>query len=364
MKKGISLIVLVITIIVMIILAASVVITLNNSNIITKANDATQKTNTSQVEQLANIAWAEGYLEKLRGDALNSYVQEAMKNYTDNYTITVTDKGVIVTEGVTKKINEYGFYYDVPYEDRSEEVNGYLYYMVCKSNNTIECYSTNITTGEKYFDNIMEYTPSKNKLTIEEDYVILFEDEGKTLIDEDYRYIYSTETYRDIYYGEKYYSVDMNGYLIIRQDNTIEIYDYKNNLLETIPGTELTKKSHWFDDKDGEMLLLVSMDGRMVYNDNITAKLLDTTEDGLIAFELCCYFDDTCVTYYAEPGMTWGDWIASEYNTIGATDSGYDRVNNVTCKCGTKENMRWPDSTLVKLDEMIIPNVKYEISHK
>ena len=43
-KQGISLIVLVITIIVMIILAASVVLTLSNSGIINKANEAVEKT--------------------------------------------------------------------------------------------------------------------------------------------------------------------------------------------------------------------------------------------------------------------------------------------------------------------------------
>jgi type II secretory pathway pseudopilin PulG len=48
-KQGISLIVLVITIIVMIILAASVVLTLNNTGIITKANDATSISDRKQI---------------------------------------------------------------------------------------------------------------------------------------------------------------------------------------------------------------------------------------------------------------------------------------------------------------------------
>ena len=50
MKKGISLIVLVITIIVMIILAASVVLTLSNTGIIERANHATQLTNKNQLQ--------------------------------------------------------------------------------------------------------------------------------------------------------------------------------------------------------------------------------------------------------------------------------------------------------------------------
>ena len=50
-KKGISLIVLVITIIVMIILAGSIIITLSNSGIITKANEAVDLNNEKQMEE-------------------------------------------------------------------------------------------------------------------------------------------------------------------------------------------------------------------------------------------------------------------------------------------------------------------------
>ena len=64
MKKGISLIVLVITIIVMIILAAAVVITLNNTGIINRANDAINKTNLRQAEIIAQTIWAEGIQNK------------------------------------------------------------------------------------------------------------------------------------------------------------------------------------------------------------------------------------------------------------------------------------------------------------
>ena len=65
-KEGISLIVLVITIIVMIILAASVVITLSNSGIINKASDAVSATNLAEVEQLASLTWAEEFMDGKR----------------------------------------------------------------------------------------------------------------------------------------------------------------------------------------------------------------------------------------------------------------------------------------------------------
>ena len=48
-KKGISLIVLVITIIVMIILAGTIILSLNNNGIIEKANEAVEGNNQKQV---------------------------------------------------------------------------------------------------------------------------------------------------------------------------------------------------------------------------------------------------------------------------------------------------------------------------
>ena len=80
-KQGISLIVLVITIIVMIILAASVVITLSNSGIINKANDAVDKTNASEVQNLATLAWAEEFMDGKRGDSLKESVLGKLEDY-------------------------------------------------------------------------------------------------------------------------------------------------------------------------------------------------------------------------------------------------------------------------------------------
>ncbi|MDD2628222.1 MAG: hypothetical protein PHD20_05010, partial [Clostridia bacterium] len=57
--KGISLIVLVITIIVMIILAGAIILSLNSSNIIDRANEATTKSNISNAKQVAMLANAE-----------------------------------------------------------------------------------------------------------------------------------------------------------------------------------------------------------------------------------------------------------------------------------------------------------------
>ena len=114
-KQGISLIVLVITIIVMIILAASVVITLSNAGIINKASEATDVTNLQQVQQLATLTWSDGFLDNLRGDDLRDYVLGEMGDYTDDYDIDVTDKGVEVNkkgEGTPEPLDTKFFDFD------------------------------------------------------------------------------------------------------------------------------------------------------------------------------------------------------------------------------------------------------------
>lgn len=59
MKKGISLIVLVITIIVMIIIAGAIIISLNSSNVISQANDAVQGSDLANARNAVMLAYAE-----------------------------------------------------------------------------------------------------------------------------------------------------------------------------------------------------------------------------------------------------------------------------------------------------------------
>ena len=98
-KKGISLIVLVITIIVMIILAATIILAINNNNVVDKAKDAVNDTNLKQIQELAQILWADAYVDGVRTqEELEDAVLEGLKD-TDisKYTITVTTSGVDVT---------------------------------------------------------------------------------------------------------------------------------------------------------------------------------------------------------------------------------------------------------------------------
>lgn len=58
-KKGISLIVLIITIIVMIILAGAIILTISNSEILSKATTGVEASNLKQLEAAATIAYAD-----------------------------------------------------------------------------------------------------------------------------------------------------------------------------------------------------------------------------------------------------------------------------------------------------------------
>ena len=99
-KKGISLIVLVITIIVMIILAAAIILSLNSSGIIGKANEATKQSNNANLLQKANVLLAEYELakqmgdEEVKGKTATEYVQAGLK---ETYGEEIAS-GVVVTK--------------------------------------------------------------------------------------------------------------------------------------------------------------------------------------------------------------------------------------------------------------------------
>ena len=98
MKRGISLIVLVITIIVMIILAASIIISLSNTGVINKTNEAVNKSDFSQVQQYASLIWAEEYIDNKRDEQLKTDVLGRLDEFKDRYDFEVSNNGIIVTE--------------------------------------------------------------------------------------------------------------------------------------------------------------------------------------------------------------------------------------------------------------------------
>ena len=102
-KKGISLIVLVITIIVLAILAATVIVTITNSGIINKATDTVKIHDLSQVRSLANLAWSEALMdETITTDAeYDAYVKQQLTNAGVNvsdYDISASINGIEVNK--------------------------------------------------------------------------------------------------------------------------------------------------------------------------------------------------------------------------------------------------------------------------
>ena len=101
-KKAISLIVLVITIIVMVVLTGTIIISLNNNGIMTKANNAVKQSNLKEVQTMADTYWGEAYSSGITTQsALDTYVREKLietlgETEYGNYTVTVTERGTVV----------------------------------------------------------------------------------------------------------------------------------------------------------------------------------------------------------------------------------------------------------------------------
>jgi len=100
-KQGVSLIVLVITIIVMIILTGAIVLSLKDTSILERAHEAVRKTNESQLKSILELGWADAYAAGARTEeALKTSIDAVIqKNNLDvsDYDIVVTTSGVTIT---------------------------------------------------------------------------------------------------------------------------------------------------------------------------------------------------------------------------------------------------------------------------
>ncbi|MDD2627938.1 MAG: hypothetical protein PHD20_03550 [Clostridia bacterium] len=115
-NKGISLIVLVITIIIMIILAGAIILSLQSSGIIERAQDAVEKSNKATIRQTATIISSELELELLNnpnflnGKSKKQYIKEKLEEQgfdLSKITITEIDGGqIIVAEVEIKEVFE------------------------------------------------------------------------------------------------------------------------------------------------------------------------------------------------------------------------------------------------------------------
>ncbi|MBQ8042782.1 MAG: hypothetical protein IJ272_01360 [Clostridia bacterium] len=106
-KVGMSLITLVITVIVMIIVASVTIMSLNNTGIIEKAESAVEDMNLKNIQQLANMAYANIYFDNLTQGIRQTITAEEicermLKDGTkqeelDKYEITVENGDVFVS---------------------------------------------------------------------------------------------------------------------------------------------------------------------------------------------------------------------------------------------------------------------------
>jgi len=102
-KQGISLIVLVVTIIVMIILVGAIILTLSNVGIIPQAEKAVDETNLEEVQTIAGLAWSEAFMELQGGEITSEKLeQKVLQKVSEEgidltlYKVKVTDEGVKV----------------------------------------------------------------------------------------------------------------------------------------------------------------------------------------------------------------------------------------------------------------------------
>jgi len=175
-KKGISLIVLVITIIVMIVLAGAIILSLNNAGIIEKSNEAVDLTNLANAREFAQTKWAEAYLETDKTqEALETYVLDELAEVgitEENYEIVVTEKGVTVNKKGETKIITFKI---AGIEYQAEEGMTWMQW-AASSYNTLEatCNTEESTVsfysnsdGDIYYNRISTYT-EYNKFMLEE----------------------------------------------------------------------------------------------------------------------------------------------------------------------------------------------------
>ena len=370
-KQGISLIVLVITIIVMIILAAAVILSLSSNGIIGRANEAVKKMDLKQVQIIAQTIWADGYLAAEDETTIKNKIITAIggQEVADKYNINVTPNGVTVEE--KGGLNEYGFYYDTPYV--SEEENGMEYYCVFKAEGRVEWYVNNTAFNNFMYDGTEEAQYEKGKIIYDDyDKRGCFSLAKDTYVEEgsvyEYEYVYTTETYRDVYYNERYCDVDLNGSIVIREDNSIERYKASGSLKESIEGTTVTKSSHLFEYGSGYSIS-VSMDGKILKYNGETYKLVPSSKGNLKTFSIGCgnsnhKYNTEWLTLYFEEGMTFEEWMESEYNVIKATIGEIsDEENFVSIPCDNTTHCLQLGN-FVEKDEEIIPGQLYRMDIK
>ena len=141
----------------MIVLAGAIILSLNNSGIINKSNEAVDLTNIANVREFAQTKWAEAYLETDKTqEELEEYVLAGLTEAgikTEDYDIVVTTKGVEVNKAGDVKIITFSIN-QVEYQ--AEEGMTWMQWVVSSYNtvgfvcNTEEHYPTHYLSETQY----------------------------------------------------------------------------------------------------------------------------------------------------------------------------------------------------------------------
>ena len=185
-KSGISLIVLVITIIVMIILAAAIIISISNSGIVNRANEAVEKSDEAQMKQLATIAWSEVHLKDTTETKDDAYYLREVKAYLtasgiseaeqNKYIITATTQGVSVkrkdmtapTGSIANgNITAFSITVDVTATDSESGIKEYRYY-IKQDSETDYVLKETLTTASYTFEELDFNTTYDVKVEVED----------------------------------------------------------------------------------------------------------------------------------------------------------------------------------------------------
>ena len=177
-KKGISLIVLVITVIVLTILTGAIIVTVSNANVIEQSNDAVGQFNIKAIEEIITTAWADQYLtennkiadlEKAVYDALDKY--DVKESDYEGYEIKITTSGAgLVKKGTTNEpsdepqydgLNHSGVIPEggVYYTQSITEEDGLVYINeVTRQYNAGDNFPATVNKGDKYVYGGYTYT--------------------------------------------------------------------------------------------------------------------------------------------------------------------------------------------------------------
>lgn len=252
-KKGISLIVLIVTIIVMIIIAGAVILTLTDTNVIDQAETAVEKHNLSEIKSAASMAYAdwilnentteEGNISQIQNYIRKTLIEQGMFTWQESSKYYITETGAV--EEMTT--DEFIFTVEIPEDDLEFE------FAIVADNNIIVdwgdgtvqevqyitphtyqepgIYDIKISGNITYFDTITEFNSEK---------IIAIKSWGNIGLEE--LYIYWAHNLKYIAASNKDSFTNLKSFTLVSNIEEIPDYLFKDcNNLEYVEFTDSEK---------------------------------------------------------------------------------------------------------------------------